>query len=148
MKRVFTSSCSIARPKAEVFELLCHPEEFSNFIPAIKEAHWESNSSPLLAGKVYVETREAFGKQATAKVHISQLEVPHKIAFKSTAAGVTGEYVYSLIQQSSGNTQVILEAFADASGFAKLILPFFSGAMKRQDSGQLALLKKFAEAKH
>jgi carbon monoxide dehydrogenase subunit G len=143
MKSIFSSICKISRPVSEVFEVLCRPEKFPHFIPAIKEARWE-DSSPLGTGKVYLETREALGRRVTAKVHISQFEIPTKIAYKSTAAGVTAEYVYTLAEYNGG-TNITLEAFSEASGLAKLFQPVFTSAMKKSDSNQLAAMKYFLE---
>ena len=112
-------------------------------MPAIKEASWE-DESPLQVGKAYLETREAFGKRATARVYISQFESGVRIAYKSVTAGITGEYVYTLIDDN-GATKIIIEAFAEAAGFARLILPLFTSAMKRNDSNQLNAMKNFLE---
>lgn len=113
-------------------------------MPAIKAASWEDESSPPQVGKVYLETREAFGKRATARVYISQFEAGVRIAYKSMTAGVTGEYVYTVIDDN-GATKIIVEAFAEAAGFAKLILPLFTNAMKKNDSNQLNAMKNFLE---
>ncbi len=143
MKNIFSSSLSICCPVATVFEVLSQPDRFPNFIPAIKEAHWEDDS-PLQTGKAYIETRKVFGKSVSAKVHVSQLESPTRIAYKSKADGITGEYVYSLVDVC-GTTNIKLEAFAGASGLAKLILPLFTRAMKKSDANQLKALKEFLE---
>jgi hypothetical protein len=143
MKNIFTSSCSIFRPAPEVFSLLCQPDKFPHFMPAIKAASWE-DESPLQVGKAYLETREAFGKRATARVYISQFEAGVRIAYKSMSTGVTGEYVYTVIDDN-GASKIIVEAFAEAAGFAKLILPLFTNAMKKNDSNQLNAMKNFLE---
>lgn len=143
MNNVFTSGCKIAAPISKVFNLLCHPENFHHFIPAILEAHWE-DESPIQVGKAYAEIRRAFGKRVTARVFISQFNAPTRIAYKSTAAGVSGEYVYSL-RDVNGTTHITLEVFAGASGFAKLILPVFISAMKKHDSDQLTNMRNFLE---
>lgn len=143
MKKVFTSGCIISLPASEVFDFLCHPKNFHHFMPSIHKAEWE-DESPLEIGKAYVETRRAFGKSVTARVFISRLQAPCQIAYKSTGAGVNGEYVYTL-KEVNGITKIILEAYAEGSAFGKLLLPVFVHTMKNSDAAQLIRMRNFLE---
>jgi hypothetical protein len=98
----------------------------------------------MAIGKTYLETREALDKRATAKVQVTQFEAPYRIAYKSRAAGVTGEYVYRLLETNDA-TYVTLKAFVEASGLARLIWPVFTSAINKSDSNQLAAMKYFLE---
>lgn len=142
MKMIHQTSLQINQSASTIFAVLSFPGHFPAFIPAIKRATWV-DESPLQIGKAYLEMREAMGSSAIAKVRVSKYEPPYRIAYKSTAMGITGEYIYTL-KEENGQTMITFESWAGASGLANLLLPLFVKAMKK-DSTQLQLLKKYVE---
>lgn len=135
----------IRRTPDDVATFVMNPKNAPLWYVNIKAAEWKSDP-PLRVGSLITFGAEFLGKRLVYTYQILELIPGHKLVM-STAEGpftMTTEYVFA--PTAEGDTRMTLRNYGSPSGFGALMAPFMSGAMRRANTKDLALLKKILES--
>lgn len=133
----------IARPPAQVFDLLSDMRRATEMVPAVTEVQ-KLTEGPVGAGTRYRETRQMNGKPQQTELEVVRYEPPTDYAVSNVTSGVETVYHYRLASEGEG-TRVTLQATVEGKGLRAVMVPVLSAILQREDGDHLAQLKAFAE---
>lgn len=140
MNEIFKDTVTIHASKEQVWRYFTNLEEngpdWMNGITSLENA----SSEELKEGTRYVFL--ARGKKHTTT--ITEFEPMKKVTMTSIQGKFRADYTY-LFTGSDENTEVILVAKCEASGFSKILSPVIKIAIRKSDGGQLENFKKAFE---
>jgi hypothetical protein len=141
--RSFTYSAHIDRPPAHVFGFMMDFDNAPKWRSLVKRIEIVG-PAPVQRGSQVLVTMDVMGKTKQAVSEIWSYDPPHRVGFRNTASGITGQFEYVLEPDRDG-TRVTFTADISPRGFAWLLLPFVIKAHRARYSDQLARLKHVVE---
>jgi len=133
--RSFEVSEFIDRPPEMVWDMLTDLSRATEWMPGI------SDIQQMTEGPIGRGTRLGFNARGRAhETQVTEFEAGRRLTLASNQGGVTATYAYKIEPEGSGS-RVSLDAACVARGLWRVLHPLISYAMRRADSGQVALLK-------
>ena len=141
MTHAFTSSVTIDRPVAEVWQLASAVERWPEWMNGLDSARLADGGTLAARKKVVFHTRGA-----DRESEVLSCEPPHELVLASRQAGFYAIYRYRFAE-SAATTSVQLEAECEASGLlSKLMAPMVRRLIAKTDRGQPQALKALIES--
>lgn len=135
----------IPRPRAEVAAYACDPDNATAWYANIKAIEWET-PRPLAVGSRIAFTATFLGRRLTYTYEVREL-VPGERLVMSTAQGpFPMETTYIWAPEGGRATRMTLRNRGAPAGFATMVAPFMSAAIRRANRKDLANLKSILEA--
>jgi carbon monoxide dehydrogenase subunit G len=135
----------VRRPPADVFAFMTDLATSPRWIKGLTEARL--THGPMRQGARFQATRKVGGRSTTETIEVVRHDPPRGY---SVVAGLMGGGVelridYDLAPEKDGTrVRSVTTATARSLG-GRLVMPMFWGAVKKNDAGNLALLKRALE---
>jgi len=110
--------------------------------PSVVDVAWQP---PLKVGSVATVTFRQMGTR-TARLEVTDMEPRRRLRIVMTAMGSTLDGTYVMEPLDDGKTKLSAVAEIEVHGPLKLIAPYLSYSAKRDQSKEMARLKKAIEA--
>ena len=145
----FEIATRIARPAAEVFDILGDPEQTPSWYEAVVSAK-KTTPGPVGRGSRYRLVRSLPGGLVENEVEVTDYEPAHRVTLTSRSGPTPFRYQYSLEPVDDGaGTEVTLVGDITAEGLAGIpaaLAPFATRAFRQGMGQNLAVLKRMLEA--
>jgi uncharacterized membrane protein len=136
----------IDRPREEVAAFTSDPSNATEWYRNIRSVEWET-SPPAAVGSRMRFRAHFLGRDLIYTYEIREL-VPGERLVMGTADGPFAmETTYTFEDAPGGATRVRLRNRGEPSGFAKVLSPVMTAAMRRENTKDLARLKELLESK-
>src|SRR5690242_3777426 len=120
----------IARPRAEVADYACDPDNVTAWYENIEAVEWKS-PRPLAVGSRIAFTAQFMGRRLSYTYAVEEI-VPGERFVMSTAEGpFPMETSYGWSDTASGGTTMTLRNRGEPAGFSKTAAPLIARAMRR-----------------
>jgi hypothetical protein len=137
----------INRPAAEVAAFASDPDNATKWYVNIKSVEWRT-PPPLRTGSLLAFKAEFLWKKLAYVYEVAE-NIPGKKFVMRTADGpFPMETTYAWESIDENTTRMSLRNRGNPSVFSKLLSPFMSYMMKKENNKDLALLKKVLENKN
>ncbi len=134
----------IERPRSEVAEYVCNPDNATAWYENIKRVEWKSPRPLSVGSKVSFEA-QFMGRKIAYMYEVKEF-VPGEWLVMSTAEGpFPMETSYKFSDAPSGATKIELRNRGRPSGFANVLARTMTSAMRRANRKDLNRLKSILE---
>lgn len=138
------TSIEIGRPRAEVADFACNPDNAKRWYANIKSVEWLS-SPPLRVGSRLSFAASFLGRRLAYTYEVLELVPGSKLTMSTQEGPFPMETSYSWEDTSCG-TRMTLRNRGEPSGFSKVGGPMLAQAMRRANQKDLARLKQELES--
>jgi uncharacterized membrane protein len=135
---------TIARPRAEVAEYACEPENAQKWYSNIESAEWRT-SRPLAPGSRFAFVARFMGRRLAYEYEVTELAADERLVMATTDGPFAMETTYSFADAPGGGTQMRLRNRGEPSGFPRLLAPVMAPAVRRANRKDLTRLKQILE---
>ena len=144
MKVNVLTEIQIARPRDAVFEYSSNPDNAPIWYANIKSVEWKT-ASPMVLGSRFAFVANFLGKRLAYTYEVVELIADERLVMRTTEGPFPMETTYTWRSIENGGTYMSLRNAGTPGGFSKLVAPFMSVAMKRENRKDLARLKSILE---
>jgi uncharacterized membrane protein len=138
-----TTSVQIARPAADVAAFACDPDNVPAWYAKITSVEWES-PRPVEVGTRLAFVARFLGRTLRYTYVIRELTPGQRLVMSSDQGPFPMETTYTFTGQGTG-TEMVLRNRGNPPGFAKLLAPVLSAAVRRANRKDLDRLKTVLE---
>ncbi len=136
----------IDRPRAEVAEFACDPDNATTWYANILDVEWRTSRPLAVGARLGFVAR--FLRRRLAYTYEVREYVPGERFVMSTEQGpFPMETTYSFADTPGGGTRMTLRNRGEPAGFGKLAAPMLTRAMRRANTLDLQRLKSIVEAR-
>lgn len=136
-------SVIINRPADEIWKFMSTVEDIPTWDIGVLDARLTSGG--LLGVGATIETRrQFFGRKRVGKVQITEWQPPRMAAFQMKLEQATATQSY-LIEPLENGTRLTVTAELIFNGWWKWVAPLMARMLKRDESGDLANIKRILE---
>ena len=136
---------TICRPRDEVAIYAANPVNAPEWYVNIRSVEWQTQG-PLAVGSRIAFKAKFLGRQLAYVYEIAEFVPGEKLVMRTADGPFPMETTYTWKTTEDGQTLMTLRNAGQPSGFSGLFAPFMSGAMKKANQKDLALLKKILES--
>ncbi len=133
----------IARPRAEVAEFACDPDNATRWYENIESVHWRT-PPPLAVGSELAFVARFLGRRLEYAYEVREL-VPGERFVMSTAEGPFPMETTYAFEDAGTGTRMTLRNRGAPAGFAKVGAPLMERAMRRANRADLRRIKEILE---
>ncbi len=133
----------IARPRAEVAEFACDPDNATRWYENIESVHWRT-PPPLAVGSELAFVARFLGRRLEYTYEVREL-VPGERFVMSTAEGPFPMETTYAFEDAGEGTKMTLRNRGRPAGFAKVGAPLMERAMRRANRADLRRIKAILE---
>jgi Polyketide cyclase / dehydrase and lipid transport len=137
---------TIARPRAEVAEYACEPDNATEWYANIESAEWRT-PRPLAVGSQFDFVARFLGRKLTYTYEVRELQPGERLVMATSEGPFAMETTYSWSDVGDGATLMWLRNRGEPAGFSKLVAPLMAPAVRRANRKDLARLKQVLEAR-
>jgi hypothetical protein len=135
---------TIARPRGDVADYACEPDNATAWYANIESAEWRT-PRPLALGSRFAFVARFLGRRLAYVYEVKEL-VPGELLVMATGDGpLAMETTYTWADAGDGATVMLLRNRGGPSGFARFFAPLMASAMRRANRKDLARLKRILE---
>lgn len=135
-----TSTIEIARPLGEVADVASDPDRAPEWYSAIRSAQWRTQP-PLRVGAEFAFVARFLGRRLEYTYRVVEFE-PHRLLVMRTSDGpFPMETTYRWRSTGTASTEMTLTNRGEPAGFAAVVRPFMSFAVRRANRRDLDALK-------
>jgi uncharacterized protein YndB with AHSA1/START domain len=140
----FETSVSVERPIEEVFAFVSNPLLFPRWNSAVQAVHCTAGE-PGEPGSTYSMERDLPQGRVENDLEILDRKQPSEFAIRTTSGPTPFLYRYRF-KANAGSTTIALSAEVELAGFAHLVGPLATRAVKRGVDANFSTLKAILEA--
>lgn len=126
-----------------VFEFVSDPENAPTWLPGVTRME-PITDGPVGVGAKLRETRQVRQRTGSVEMEVTAFDPPARYSTSFMMGEYRASYEYSFRPEGSG-TLAEFTCVVRGSGLRSVLAPLIAMAMKRQDSGQMAMLKQAIE---
>jgi hypothetical protein len=134
----------IARPRAEVADYACDPDNATRWYANIKAVEWRT-SRPLRVGSKIDFVARFLGRRLAYTYEVTELEPGERFVMATAQGPFAMETTYTWREQTGGETRMELRNRGEPSGFSRLLAPVMSSAVRAANRKDLKRLKSVLE---
>jgi uncharacterized protein YndB with AHSA1/START domain len=134
----------IARPRAEVAEYACEPDNAPEWYANIESAEWRT-PRPLAIGSRFAFVARFIGRRLAYEYEVRELTPGEHLVMATADGPFAMETTYLFADAAEGETQMQLRNRGQPSGFPRLLAPVMAPAVRRANRKDLAQLKQILE---
>jgi carbon monoxide dehydrogenase subunit G len=138
------TSIEIGRPRTEVADFACNPDNTTRWYANIKSVEWMS-PPPLRVGSRLSFVASFLGRRLAYTYEVVDLVPGSKLTMSTQQGPFPMETTYTWEDTDRG-TRMTLRNRGEPSGFSKVGAPLLTQAMRRANQKDLARLKRELEA--
>jgi hypothetical protein len=138
------TSIEIGRPRAEVADFACNPDNATRWYANIKSVEWMS-PPPLRVGSRLSFVASFLGRRLAYTYEVVDLVPGSKLTMSTQQGPFPMETTYTWEDTPRG-TRMTLRNSGEPSGFSKVGAPLLTQAMRRANEKDLARLRRELEA--
>lgn len=135
----------IARPRAAVSDYAASPDNAPRWYANIKSVAWRTEP-PLAAGSRVAFVAHFLGRRLAYTYEIVDFVPGERLVMRTAEGPFAMETTYLWTDAGEGATRMTLRNRGAPRGFAGVIAPAMSGAMRAANRKDLAALKRILEA--
>ena len=135
---------TIDRPRAEVADYACDPDNAMKWYKNIKVVEWRS-PRPAVVGSQIAFVAQFLGRRLAYTYEIREFVAGERFVMRTAHGPFPMETTYTWTDTPDGGTGMTLRNQGEPSGFIKLVSPLMTGAMRRANRKDLARLKNVLE---
>ncbi|WP_462413125.1 SRPBCC family protein [Neobacillus sp. Marseille-QA0830] len=143
MVDVFTE-INIQRPIDEVAAYAADPDHAPNWYVNIQSAEWKT-AKPLRLGSQIAFKAQFLGRELAYIYEIVEYIPGKKLVMRTSNGPFPMETTYTWEELSDNSTRMTLRNKGIPTGFSKILSPFMSGMMKKENNNDLKKLKYILE---
>jgi uncharacterized membrane protein len=140
------SSVVIARPRAEVAAFAADPDRAPEWYINIESVEWRT-PRPLAVGSRLDFVAHFLGRRLAYTYEIVELDPDARLVMRTAEGPFPMETTYTWAPEGEARTRMSLRNRGEPRGFATLMTPFMSAAMRRANRKDLDRLKAILEAR-
>lgn len=143
----FTVSVFLKRSQQDVFNFLCNPAYFHQWMPLMQSAAWISNGEPGV-GATGRGIMKMAGREMELLLEVTQWDPPERIGFKIINVQFpveATEYVYRL-EPEEGGTRVTLDGEIELVRLLKFATGWMGKMYVKSNGKELNTAKQLLEA--
>jgi hypothetical protein len=134
----------IARPRTEVAEYVCEPDNAPEWYANIESAEWRT-PRPLAVGSRFAFVARFMGRRLAYEYEVRQLAAGERLVMATTDGPFAMETTYTFVDAAAGGTSMRLRNRGEPSGFPRLLAPVMAPAVRRANRKDLSRLKQLLE---
>jgi uncharacterized protein YndB with AHSA1/START domain len=134
----------IARPRAEVAEFACDPDNVPQWYVNIKRIEWET-PPPLAIGSELAFVAKFLGRELSYTYEVRELVRGERLVMSTSEGAFPMETTYTFSDTPAGGTAMTLRNRGEPSGFSKLSASLIERTMRRANRKDLEQLKSILE---
>jgi hypothetical protein len=135
---------TIERPRIEVARFAEDPERAPQWYVNIRSAAWKT-PPPLRVGSQMTFVAHFLGRRLAYTYEVVDYAPCERLVMRTSQGPFAMETTYRWETLPGGATRMSLRNRGEPTGFAKLVAPFMSAAMRRANRKDLARLKSLLE---
>jgi uncharacterized protein YndB with AHSA1/START domain len=135
---------TIARPRAEVAEYACEPDNATEWYANIESAEWRT-PRPLAVGSRFAFVARFMGRRLEYVYEVKELVPDERLVMATSDGPLDMETTYSWSDTAGGGTLMRLRNRGGPSGAAGLLSPLMAAAARRANRKDLERLKQVLE---
>lgn len=139
------TSIQIGRPRTEVAEFACNPDNATRWYANIKSVEWMS-PPPLTVGSRLSFVASFLGRQLAYTYEVVELVPGSKLTMSTQQGPFPMETSYTWEDTTPRGTRMTLRNRGEPTGFSKVGGPLLTLAMRRANQRDLARLKRELES--
>ena len=136
----------IDRPRADVAEFASNPDNAPVWYVNIKSIEWKT-APPMMLGSRMAFVAHFLGRRLAYTYEVVELVPGERVVMKTEEGPFPMETTYRWDALDDGRTRMTLRNRGVPAGFAAVVAPFMSIAMRRANRKDLACLKRVLEAR-
>ncbi len=137
---------AIARPRADVADYACDPDNATAWYRNIKEVTWES-PRPLAVGSRIAFVAQFLGRRLAYTYEVIEIVPGERFVMRTAQGPFPMQTSYAWRDLPDGATQMTLRNHGDPAGFARVAAPVMARAIRRANQNDLRLLKHILESR-
>lgn len=134
----------IKRSRNQVAEYVSNPDSAPKWYVNIKSIEWKT-PKPLTLGSQFAFVAQFLGRKLEYVYEVVELVTNQKFVMRTASGPFTMETTYSWEAVNDTTTRMTLRNRGNPTGFSKLLAPFMSFAMRRENKKDLLCLKRIME---
>jgi Polyketide cyclase / dehydrase and lipid transport len=135
---------AIARPRADVAEYACEPDNATEWYANIESAEWQT-PRPLAVGARFAFVARFLGRRLAYVYEVKELVPGERFVMATSEGSFAMETTYTWADAGDGATVMRLRNRGEPSGFSNLMAPLMAPAVRRANRKDLARLKRILE---
>jgi hypothetical protein len=135
----------IARPRREVAEYACEPDNATSWYANISRVVWVT-PRPLAVGTHVAFVAEFLGRRLEYTYEVTAFVPSERLVMKTADGPFAMETSYGWRDAAGGATLMTLRNRGEPSGFSRAAAPMMASAMRRANRKDLARLKAILES--
>jgi uncharacterized protein YndB with AHSA1/START domain len=135
---------TIARPRAEVAEYACEPDNATEWYANIESAEWRT-PRPLAVGSRFAFVARFMGRRLEYVYEVTELVPDERLVMATSDGPLDMETTYAWSDTAGGGTLMRLRNRGGPSGAAGLLSPLMAAAARRANRKDLERLKQVLE---
>lgn len=135
----------ITRPRAEVADYACNPDNAPAWYVNIESVEWKS-PRPLRIGSHVAFVAQFLGRRLAYTYEFIELAAGERLVMRTAEGPFPMETTYTWESVVGDQTRMTLRNRGEPSGFARLAGPFMASAIRRANQKDLERLKSVLEA--
>ena len=135
----------IRRPRAEVAAFAGRPDNAPQWYVNIESMKWKT-SPPMRVGSQVSFVAHFLGRRLVYTYEIVEMVAGERLVMRTLAGRFAMETSYIWKSVTEGSTRMILRNRGNPTGFGKLVAPFMTAAMRKENEKDLARLKSILES--
>jgi uncharacterized membrane protein len=136
---------TIARPRAEVAEYACDPDNAPEWYANIESADWRT-SRPLAPGSRVAFVASFMGRRLEYEYEVTELATGERLVMATAQGPFAMETTYAFADAGEGRTRMSLRNRGQPTGFPRLLAPLMAPAVRRANRKDLGRLKQILES--
>ncbi|MGW0174532.1 SRPBCC family protein [Rhodococcus sp. NPDC003322] len=134
----------IARPRAEVADFACLPNNATIWYTNIREASWRTEP-PLRVGSRFDFVARFLGRRLSYTYEVAEYTRGERLVMRTSQGPFPMRTEYTWKDAGPGSTRMGLRNSGEPSGFGAIAAPLLAAAMRRANQKDLARLKQVLE---
>ena len=134
----------IERPRAEVAEFACDPDNAPRWYVNIRRIEWET-PPPLAVGSRLHFVAKFLGRDVSYTYEVRELVPGERLVMSTSEGPFPMETTYTFADTPTGSTAMTLRNRGEPSRFSKVSTRLMEGAMRRANRKDLDKLKQLLE---
>jgi uncharacterized protein YndB with AHSA1/START domain len=134
----------IARPRDEVFNYACDPDNAPAWYENIRAVEWQT-TPPLAVGSRIAFVATFMGRRLAYTYEVRELLPGERFVMSTQEGPFPMETTYEFADAGRGATRMSLRNRGEPSGWGKVAAPLMAQAMTRANTKDLAALRRIVE---
>jgi len=133
----------ICRAPEDVFRFVADVRNAPKWVPGIKRIDVITDG-PVGLGSKLREIRQVRQRTGSVEMEVTEFEPHERYGVSFMMGSYSASYQYRFLPEGTG-THAEFTCYVTANGLRRVLAPLIAMAMKRQDSGQMKMLKREIE---